>query len=207
MLFVLNRIDAFKRDLNSKENENDFVNKTTAKIKEKLSDALPEYEADINNLKIIKLSSLPAYLSLAVKNNNKEEQQAVAARINKTFSLLVPDDILEDLPRKVEKWSEQDMKRVSDSIWKTSYGNDFQESLKQHIQKHLPELVIRQIVDGFKKEITISEANNQNCVVWGIHTIEAEKNSSKEKYEAECRNLEEIEQKLDEQRKKSSRCC
>ncbi len=204
MLFVLNRIDAFRRDGNWEESEKEFVNKVTAKIKEKLSEALPEYEEDINNVRVIKLSSLPAYLSLIIKHGNKEYQQTPAKRIDKFFSYLIPDDIYNELPKRVEKWSEQDMNRVSDSVWDTSYGKDFQENLKQHIENHLPELVIPQIIDGFKKEITIPEADNQNCVVWGIQTINAEMNSSKEKYEAECRNLEKIEQKLDEQRKKNT---
>ncbi len=204
MLFVLNRIDAFRRDGNWEESEKEFVNKVTAKIKEKLSEALPEYEEDINNVRVIKLSSLPAYLSLIIKHGNKEYQQTPAKRINKFFSYLIPDDIDDDLPKRVEKWSEQDMNRVSDSVWDTSYGKDFQKNLKQHIENHLPELVIPQIIDGFKKEITIPEADNQNCVVWGIQTINAEMNSSKEKYDAECRNLEEIERKLDEQRKISA---
>ncbi len=205
MLFVLNRIDAFRRDLNWKESEKEFANKVTAKIKEKLSQALPEYEEDINNVNVIKLSSLPAYLSLAVKNDaNKEEQQAAAKRIDNFFQSLIPEDVLDDLPRRVEKWSEQDMNRVSMSVWNTSYGKAFQESFKQHIKNHLPELVIPQIIDSFKKEIAIPEADNQNCVVWSLQTINAEMNSSQEKYDAECRNLEEIELKLDQQLYKTS---
>ncbi len=133
MLFVLNRIDAFRRDMNWQEGENEFVDKTTQKLKERLSEELPEYKEDINNLKVVKLASLPAYFSLAVKNGNKEERQAAATRICKFFMSLIPDEINDDLPRRVEKWSELDMKRVADAVWHSSYGKEFEYSLNSLI--------------------------------------------------------------------------
>ncbi|RLB93273.1 MAG: hypothetical protein DRH26_04320 [Deltaproteobacteria bacterium] len=138
-----------------------------------------------------------------LKKGNNQEQEKGGRVINRYFRVLLTDDLDDELGGP-SRWSEQDKKRVYEAVWMTSYAKDFQKNLKQHIKNHLPELVIPQIIDGFKKKITIPEADNQNCVVWGLQTINAEMNSSKEKYEAECRNLEEIEQKLDEQRKKSA---
>ncbi len=77
----------------------------------------------------------------------------------------------------------------------------FQNSLKEHVEKHIPELVLPQIIDEFKTKIISSDADNQNCVLWTIQTLQAEINSSEEKYQAECKRLEEIKLKLEENRK------
>jgi len=196
MLFVLNRIDAFRRDESWEDREREFVNKTMGKIKEALSKALPEYKEDIKNLNVIKLSSMPAFLSL--KLTEEEEKQTAKKKINNFFSSLIPDEISEEL---TGKWTEQDFKRVSEAVWKSSYGLDFQKSLKEHVEKHIPELVLPQIIDEFKTEIISSDAGNQNCVLWTIQTLQAEINSSEEKYQAECKRLEEIKLKLEETRK------
>ncbi len=118
MLFVLNRIDAFRRDGGSWEDrEKEFVNKTRGKIKEVLYKALPEYEEDIKNLNVIKLSSMPAFLSLKLTENDKaEEKQAAACNIDKDYGRLIPNEILDELSRNVAKWKEQDVRRVSEAV-------------------------------------------------------------------------------------------
>jgi len=202
MLFVLNRIDAFRRDESWEDREREFVNRTKGKIKEAISNALPEYEEDIKNLNVIKLSSMPAFLSLRLTENDKsEEKQAAACKIDKDFGRLIPNEILDELPRKVAQWKEQDVKRVSEAVWESSYGLAFQKSLKEHVEKHIPELVLPQIIDDFKTEIISSDAGNQNCVLWTIQTLQAEINSSEEKYQAECKRLEQIKLELEEKRK------
>ena len=204
MLFILNRIDAFRRDDDWKKSENKFVNELHDRIKTKLLEALPEYTKDLENVNIIKLSSLPAYLSLALKYSNDDEMRNTARKINRQWCELIPDNVFDDLPKSDKRWSEKDKERVSEALWETSYGNDFQKHLKDHIAEHLPELVIPQIVDEFRNKLAIKEADEQDCVVWSIQTITAEMNSSDEKYKAACSNLEVISHKLDEQRKKTA---
>ena len=95
MLFILNRIDIFRSDDDWQESEGEFIEETTENIKEKLIENLREYREDIENLRIVKLSTWPALLALQIQDNKKLLQ-----------------DLLEELPKREENWSEHDQTRL-----------------------------------------------------------------------------------------------
>lgn len=207
MLFILNKIDVFLRDENPIENQNKFVDKIGGRIKRELLKALPEYENGINGINTIKLSSLPALLSLKIRNNEKQEERYVAAKkIDDIFGGLIPEEIIDDLPRRVDRWKDIDFARVSDAVWSTSYAQEFEEYFKDHIEQNIPELVLPQIIDRFRSDIRI-EKTNQNCVEWGLHVVRAEMNSSEERYRTECVRLEDIERLLENERQQAAEDC
>jgi hypothetical protein len=176
MLFVLNRIDVFRTDKDWPESEERFVQRTEKDIKAKLADYLPEYTDEIENVQIVKLSALPALLSLGMKSD-----RSAATRLDKNFNFLIPEDILDDLPRNVQKWSEYECGRVADAVWQTAYAERFHDDLKNHIQINFPQLIIPQSVIKFK------EKSGYQLVEWSTQTTRAIINSSEEKYQEERR--------------------
>ena len=76
MLFVLNRIDVFLQDLTGKQNEEEFVHRTTLAIRSILKKALPEYEEEIARIEPLKLSTLPALLAQRVLDRTGTERMA-----------------------------------------------------------------------------------------------------------------------------------
>ena len=72
MLFVLNKIDVFRADNNWERSEKRFIDKTIKSIKTELSDRLKEYTEEIENLQVVKLSTLPALLALEIQNKNND---------------------------------------------------------------------------------------------------------------------------------------
>lgn len=207
MLFILNKIDVFLRDENSIENQNKFVDKISSRIKKELSKALPEYEKDISEINTIKLSSLPALLSLKIRNNERQEEKCSAAKkIDDIFGGLIPEEVIDDLPRRVDRWKEMDFERVADAVWITSYAQNFEEYFKHHIEDNIPELVLPQIIDNFRNDIRIGK-NNQNCVEWGLHVLRAEIYSSEERYKEECLRLENVEEQLEKERTQAAENC
>ncbi|MFM7791855.1 MAG: GTPase, partial [Microcystis panniformis] len=151
--------------------ESEFVEETTENIKEKLIENLREYTKDIENLRIVKLSTWPALLALQIQDNKKLLQ-----------------DLLEELPKREENWSEHDqtrlekvlkpyeqardnfqvlikeiMKRgnlsldakqwtisqqeqIAKELFKQSYAEEFEKKLSKHIAEHFPKLVIPQAI-------------------------------------------------------------
>jgi hypothetical protein len=138
MLFILNKIDVFRDDKNWVESERRFAEKTTQNIKQELTEQLREYTQTIENLKIIKLSTLPALLALQIRSENQHESTLACRDADRKCSQLIEENILEDLPRKAENWSRQDRIRVADDLWQKSYAEEFQQYLNLHISQHFP---------------------------------------------------------------------
>jgi hypothetical protein len=181
MLFVLNRIDVFRTDKDWPESEERFVQRTEKDIKAKLADYLPEYTDEIENVQIVKLSALPALLSLGMKRD-----RSAATRLDKNFNFLIPEDILDDLPRNVQKWSEYECGRVADAVWQTAYADRFHSHLRNHVQVNFPQLITPQIISKFK------DAAGYRLTEWATQTTRAIVNSSEEKYQQECKLIETI---------------
>lgn len=191
MLFILNRIDVFRTDREWPETENRFVEKTIQSIKNELTDQLREYSEEIKELKVGKLSTLPALLALQINNPNDQYSTKACKKVDQEFNGLIEEHILEDLPRKAENWSRQDRHRVREDLWKKSYAENFEANLQEHISKHFPLLVIPQAIDRFNVN-----AGNE-VKEWAVQTTTAILNSSQERYEEECEKIEVIRQSLD----------
>lgn len=187
MLFVLNRIDVFRTDKDWPESEDRFVQRTEKDIKAKLADYLPEYTNEIENVQIVKLSALPALLSLGMKSD-----RSAATRLDKNFNFLIPEDILDDLPRNVQKWSEYECGRVANAVWQTAYADRFHSHLRNHVQVNFPQLITPQIISKFK------DAAGYRLTEWATQTTRAIINGSEEKYQEECKTINDIKEKLSE---------
>lgn len=190
MLFVLNRIDEFRKDQNWPDSERDFFKRTVHDIKQKLTKDLEEYQEDISALQVIKMSAFPALLSIHMKSANQQKSTQACRKIDSMFNFLIPEDIIEDLPRKVERWEHHERHRVAETVWEASYAKEFHKYLKEHIDQHFPQLVIPQIIDRFK-----AKAGNA-IAEWAIQTTYAFINSSEEDYQKECYNISRIRQDI-----------
>lgn len=185
MLFALNRIDVFRADRNWPETENRFVEKAIRDIKHELTERLKEYTEEIEKLEVVKLSTWPALLSLQIQNQDDIYSAEACKKADNNFNGLI-EDILEDLPRNTQKWNRHDKNRVAQALWEKSYGEEFQENLREHINKHFPQLVIPQIIERF------NIAAGNAIAEWATQTTNAVLNSSEERYNQECENIAQI---------------
>jgi GTPase Era involved in 16S rRNA processing/DNA-binding transcriptional regulator YhcF (GntR family) len=191
MLFILNRIDVFRADRNYPETENRFVENAIRSIKHELTEQLKEYTEEIENLQVVKLSTWPALLALQIKNNDEFSSAEACAKADKHFNGLIDENILEDLPRKTERWSRHDRNRVADALWQKSYAEEFQQHLRNHISQHFPRLVIPQAIERF------NVAAGNAVTEWALQTTAAILNSSEEHYQQECEKISWIRSTLD----------
>jgi len=192
MLFVLNRIDAFRKDRNWPESENRFVQKTIRSIKKELTDHLKEYTEEIENLQVVKLSTWPALLALQIQNIDHVKSTSACDKADNQFNGLIDKYILEDLPRNTQRWSRHDRNRVAEELWQKSYAEEFQQTLRNHITQHFPQLIIPQIIERFN--VTAGNAITE----WIVQTTRAILNSSNEKYQIECANISQIRYALEQ---------
>lgn len=191
MLFTLNRIDVFRADRNWPDTENRFVENAIRSIKTELTEQLKEYTEDIEKLQVVKLSTWPALLALQIQNHDEIFSVDACKKADNNFNGLIDEDILEDLPRNVQKWSRHDRNRVSESLWKKSYAEEFQQHLREHITEHFPQLVIPQIIERFNL------AAGNAVAEWATQTTTAILNSSEESYQQECKNISKIRADLE----------
>lgn len=192
MLFILNRIDVFRADRNWPETETRFVENAIRSIKQELSDQLKEYTEDIEKLQVIKLSTWAALLALQIKQHDEIYSLEACKKADNHFNGLIDEKILEDLPRKTEKWSIHDRNRVADALWQKSYAEEFQQSLREHISQHFPRLVIPQAIERF------NVAAGNAIIEWALQTTTAILNSSEERYQEECEKISWIKSTLEQ---------
>ena len=191
MLFTLNRIDVFRADRNWPDTENRFVENAIRSIKSELTEQLKEYTEDIEKLQVVKLSTWPALLALQIQNYDEIFSVDACKKADNNFNGLIDEDILEILPRNVQKWSRHDRNRVAEALWKKSYAEEFQQHLKEHITEHFPQLVIPQIIERFNL------AAGNAVAEWATQTTTAILNSSEERYKQECENISKIRADLE----------
>ncbi|MEG5136956.1 MULTISPECIES: dynamin family protein [unclassified Microcoleus] len=191
MLFTLNRIDVFRADRNWPDTENRFFENAIRSIQNELTEQLKEYTEDIEKLKVVKLSTWPALLALQIQNNDDIYSAEACKKADNNFNGLIDENILEVLPRNVQKWSRHDRKRVAEALWKKSYAEEFQQHLKEHITEHFPQLVIPQIIERFNL------AAGNAVAEWATQTTTAILNSSEADYQKECKKISEIRSLLE----------
>ncbi|MFY7798922.1 MAG: dynamin family protein [Dolichospermum sp.] len=190
MLFALNRIDVFRADRSWPESENRFFENTIRSIKNELTEQLKEYTEEIEKLEVVKLSTWPALLALQIQNQDDFYSAEACKKADNHFNGLI-EDILEDLPRNTQKWNRHDKNRVAEALWEKSYGEEFQENLREHINKHFPQLVIPQIIERF------NIAAGNAIAEWATQTTNAVLNSSEERYQEECENISQIRSSIE----------
>ena len=189
MLFILNKIDAFRANKNWEESEKRFIEKTIKSIKNQLTEELAEYAQYIEQLQVTKLSTRPAFLSLGVRSSNKE-QSIKSCRDARNLCAPIIEDILDELVGAVNKWSDRDRERVAESLWCKSYAEEFQQYLNGHITQHFPKLVIPQAIDRFKGTV------GDDIAQWAVQTTTAILNSSEENYQKESEKISQVKVSL-----------
>ena len=118
------------------------------------------------------------------------EKLRATSKLDKRFNFLIPEDIQDDLPRRAERWSEHDRKRVSNAVLLEANANQFHQHLKQHVRDEYPQLIIPQIVKKFKDTAT------NKLVEWSSQTTSAVVNSSEERYRSERERIQKIRTQL-----------
>ncbi|MCX7107646.1 MAG: dynamin family protein [Methylococcales bacterium] len=179
MMFILNRIDAFLSDHEADRRRDEHIDKVKTEITDILYKELPEHRDTLENLTFSPLSSLPALHAQLIKSVNDRIHSA--DELDKHFNSLIPEELLDDLPRRISSWKDHDFQRINEVVWNNSYGAEFFKQLDNHIQIHFPTLVIPTIVQNFEKEVgyAIGELSR---------TCYSELNSSEETY-AKAREL------------------
>ena len=142
-------------------------------------------------MQVVKLSTWPALLALQIQNYDEIFSAEACKKADNNFNGLIDEDILEDLPRNVQKWSRHDRNRVAEALWKKSYAEEFLQHLKEHITEHFPQLVIPQIIERFNL------AAGNAVAEWATQTTTAILNSSEERYQEECEKISDIRAELE----------
>ena len=189
MLFVLNRIDVFRADKKWPETENRVFENTIKSIKAELTESLQEHTEKIKDLKVVKLSTWPALLSLQIQNNDDIYSFEACEKADHNFNGLIKD-VLEDLPRNTQKWTRDERNRVAEALWEKSYSGEFHQNLIEHINQHFPQLIIPQMIDRFNK------AAANEIREWAVQTTDVILNSNKKKYEDKCEDIVRIRAEL-----------
>jgi len=151
MMFILNRIDAFLSDHEADRRRDEHISKVKTEITDILYKELPEHRDTLESLTFSPLSSLPALHAQLIKSIDSRID--AANELDKHFNSLIPEDLLDDLPRRISAWKDHDFERIHEAVWSNSYGDEFFKQLDQHIQIHFPTLVIPTIVQNFEKEV------------------------------------------------------
>ncbi|HYH67639.1 MAG TPA: dynamin family protein [Urbifossiella sp.] len=194
MLFVLNRIDAVHRDLDRDEDwkprEDAFVERITGQIRDRLMTALPEYADEIQSLTMIRLSTQPALLAHLMRGTPGPDRTFAAARADGRYKDLIPKAARKGLPGDVDDYTDEQLARVANVLWETSYGAALFATLRRHVGRNLPELVIPPATDLFAAEAA------GKVVEWLVQTAAAQLNASEEAYKKECARIQAVRGQL-----------
>ena len=147
MIFVLNKIDVFHNDRNWPESENEFVTEMSGKITDALQQAFPEQMEEVSHLNILRLSSLSGLYALLLRRP-APFSDALQRRIGLMKSLL-SEETMEALYVPPKVWDERRRELMAQDFEKAAYADVFIDSLRDHINTHLPYLVIPQALDVF----------------------------------------------------------
>ncbi|GCA93142.1 dynamin family protein [Microcystis aeruginosa] len=216
MLFILNKIDVFRKDQRWPRSEQRFIEKTTKNIKLELTKQLREYNEEIENLTILKLSTWPALLALQIQENKElvedilEELPTIKdkwsehdqSRINQLlrpheqaidhFQFLIKNAIRKgELDNDPQKWTVSQQEQIAKELFKQSYAEEFEDKLSKHIAEHFPKLVIPQAIEKF------NVAAGNSIAQWAVQTTTAILNSSEENYQQESELLSQTKENLD----------
>jgi DNA-binding transcriptional regulator YhcF (GntR family) len=221
MLFVLNKIDVFKADKNWPESENEFVENTERSIKYELTERLKEHTEEIEKLEVVKLSTLPAFLSLQI------------TAIEESLENGSLEDVLDDLSKNEEKWTEHDKIRVAKAQkavdictkaqrfiglidrkykkvlsampedWSKQSRLGFAEGLwkisyaeefQQNLRDHITQHFPKLVIPEIIDRF--NEAAGDAIGRWALQTTTAILNSSEERYKQERQNISNIRSSL-----------
>jgi hypothetical protein len=148
MLFVLNRIDAFRNDRDPAASERAFTDRVTRQIRTGIRDALAEYTAEANTIEPIPLSSEPALYAVIAEQNTTIEGNSVLRKLAKEYAVLFPDEDMDRLSRSPVDWTDDQRRWFLAEARHQSRLDNFEKRLASHISQNLPELILPGLVDA-----------------------------------------------------------
>ncbi|MCC7542073.1 MAG: dynamin family protein [Deltaproteobacteria bacterium] len=190
MLFVLNRIDSFRKDDGWPESEHKFIDRLTGEIRRRVAAELEEYSTVAANLRVLPLSSEPAMAAQLLRSESLETRNWALQRILDHYGSLVPRDLMDELPRRTEAISDHLRVLVRDAVLKQSHGAAFDEALTAHLRENLPALLLPQ------HAAAVEDSLRAGAGALDEH-LHAATNASAERCDLELKRLEEIASKLD----------
>jgi hypothetical protein len=147
MLFVLNRIDAFRRDRDPAESMRRFHDAITRQIRERIREELSEYRAEAEALTPIPLSSEPALYAVLAEQQAGAEQAVWLERLEREYRSLFGKEVMRKLPRDPEDWSGEQRQAFLAEARQRSWLDAFEQRLGEHIVTHLPELLLPDLME------------------------------------------------------------
>ena len=148
MLFVLNRIDAFRTDSDPEASERAFCDRVTRQIRTRIRDALSEYSSEASSIEAIPLSSEPALYAVLASQSGGDEQATLLARLEDEYKTLFSRKAMNSLPRDPVDWTESQRRWFMDEARVQSRAEQFEEHLGAHVAAKLPEILLPDLVDG-----------------------------------------------------------
>jgi predicted GTPase len=192
MIFVINKIDVFRKDENWEQSERHEVARITNQIKNAIRAHLPEYADDVANLNIVTLSSDPALCARMIYEGSRDERAAGAERIANHYMSLLPNDIKDQLPASSKKWRDTDLESVAAAIVEHSHGEDFEKTLHQHARKHLVSLVMVPAIEAFLQNA------GRRAVEWIVQTAHLNQNRAGDRFLQQCERINASKRRLRE---------
>ena len=187
MMFVLNKIDVFREPPQSwPQGEEQFVETATQQIISTITQTLEEYRTHADQLKIVKLSSKPALLAQLLNDLDPALRLRAAEDIENWYRFLIPKETWRQLPPFSEEWEEQHCTEVADTVWRVSYGEEFERVLGEHICQHFPSLVLPAVIEEFIQ--TAGGPASQ----WVLQTASAELAGVEQTFVQKCAQLQEV---------------
>jgi hypothetical protein len=148
MLFVLNRIDAYRTDRDPTFSERAFSDRVTRQIRAALREALPEHAAVASEIEPIPLSSEPALYAVLGETSTPSTLPSLLRRLAREYAVLFPDAEMDRLPRVPDDWSEAQRRWFLSEAKHQARLAGFERRLGAHIAQNLPELLLPDLVDG-----------------------------------------------------------
>lgn len=171
MLFILNRIDVFRRDEEADVSEQAFITDMQDRIRTQVAEALPEHAEASNKITPIPLSSEPALYSYLAEHGNGNGNE-ILSKIDRNYGLLF-DDGLNELPRRVDDWEPSQRRWFIQETKEESKAHEFRRRLQDHISTNLPEIVIPELVDSvYKASIAVHSHLDAKAQAYKKETVE-----------------------------------
>lgn len=146
MLFVLNRIDAYRKDRDPEASERAFTERVTQQIRKRITEALCEYTEEARKIEPVPLSAEPALYVVQAQNANAEKRVALLRKISDEYTKIFPASQLDDLHRSPAKWTEDECRWfIHETLYQSRLEN-FEARLGSHIGDNLPELLMPELV-------------------------------------------------------------
>ncbi|CAN0622757.1 conserved protein of unknown function [Burkholderia multivorans] len=148
MLFVLNRIDAYRTETDPLAKEREFTERVTHQIRSGIKEALPEFASTADAIEPIPLSSEPALYAVLAQGAAEAEANEVLRKLTKDYASLYPDNQMDELPRAPSAWTDSQRRWFLSETRHQSKLDLFEKRLHSHIASNLPEILVPPLVSA-----------------------------------------------------------